>query len=325
MRLSCSVSLAVALVAAAGPVSAAIVGGGGSSATDCVLVLDIPGANKPAPPRAPKSVDCVDGDSTCDADELRNGECIFPLQVCANSSMIDGCSADTVNSAVVDHSVDNSGDPRFDVDFQALQSRLNGLGLPTMSPDRCTLSSSMTVKLRGPDSNSVMKRQKKILRITTIGATAAGDAKDVDKVKFTCRPEGDAVYLPTDLYTGTFDRIRKQVFVQSCALPTCHDSDTHQGGLILLPGSAYSNIVGVTPTNVAAAGDMLDRITPGDPAASFLYRKITNDLAAGYDAPMPYQRPALDPSLIELIRLWIIGDGTLGPAPETGWVVGTEQ
>ena len=55
-------------------------------------------------------------------------------------------------------------------------------------------------------------------------------------------------------------------------------------------------------------------------------RKITNDLPGlSYGEAMPLNRDPLDPSLIELIRLWILGDGILGPAPETGWVAGTDQ
>ena len=40
---------------------------------------------------------------------------------------------------------------------------------------------------------------------------------------------------------------------------------------------------------------------------------------------MPLDEDPLDPELVELIRLWIEGDGVLGPAPETGWVEGTDQ
>ncbi|HEY2773889.1 MAG TPA: hypothetical protein VGK20_07540 [Candidatus Binatia bacterium] len=328
MHRSC-ITLAVASLLALATATAAratLIGGGGSPSGDCVLALDVDGANKPAAPKIPKSVDCVDGDSTCDADGLRNGRCEFPLRLCANSTSFDSCTSDTAYSVVVDHAVDNGIDRRFDTDFQALQSRTAALNLPTMAPDRCTLTSSITVKLRGPDSSNVMKLNRKVLRITTDGATASGPVTDVDTVKFTCRPEGDGVYLPTDLYTGTFDRISQQVFAQTCAVAGCHDSNSHTGNLILLPGSAYSNLVGVTPDNPSASMDSsLHRVTPGDPSKSFLYLKITGNLLPDYGVQMPKDKPALDPSLIEMIRLWIIGDMTNGQAPETGWVPGTDQ
>lgn len=318
--------LATFFFAAAVPAAqAATVGGGGSSTSDCAVVLEIPGANKPAPPKAPKSVDCVDGDVACDGDGLRNGECVFPLQLCANSTALAGCTPDHIDTITVDHAVDDGSDPRFDNDFLALQLRATGLGLPTFSSDDCTLSSAVTVKLRGPDSSGRMKSNRKILAVSSTGGLASGSVSDKDKVKFNCRPEGDGIYLVTDLYSGTFDRIRKQVFAQSCAISACHDSESHTGELILLPGAAYSNLVGVTPDNTAAATDLLDRVTPGDENMSLLYRKISGIPPVAYGSRMPLDEAPLAPDVIELIRKWIVGDGVLGPAPETGWVAGTDQ
>lgn len=317
--------LAISMVVlSTGSSFATTVGGGGSSSKDCALVLEIPGANKPAPPKIPKAIDCIDGDPTCDDDGLRNGECSFGLQLCANSTAFESCMPDTVETIVVDHSDDNAGDRRFDVDFQALQLRANSL-TPSFSTDDCSLTSSITVRLLGPDSSNVMKRNRKSLRVTSEGQLAGGSVRDVDKVKFTCRPEGDAVYLPLDLYTGTFDRIRKQVFVQSCATSGCHDSEGNQGGLILLPNAAYGNLVNVTPFSSGAAADLLKRVTPGDEAMSFLYLKLTGELEPNYGDRMPKDEGPLDPELIEIIRLWIIGDVTNGQAPATGWVPGTDQ
>ena len=104
-----------------GPASAEIVRGGGSSVTDCVMVLDIPGANKPAPPKVPKSVDCIDGDPSCDDDGTRNGQCVFEVRACINSTMFPECQPDNVTASVVDHAVDDGTDPKFDNDFLALQ------------------------------------------------------------------------------------------------------------------------------------------------------------------------------------------------------------
>lgn len=303
---------------------AATVRGGGSTATDCVLVLEIPGANFPAPPKTPKAVDCTDGNPTCDGDGLRNGQCVFSVQLCVNSTALEDCMGDGVDNVTVDHAVDDGDDPRFDVDFQSVQGRADAI-VPTTQLDRCAIASSITVPLLGPDSSNVMKKNRKSLRITSYGTTATNDVRDVDKVKFTCRPEGDGVYLPIHLYTGTFDRIRKQIFSQTCAVSACHDSESHQGDLILLAGSAYGNIVNVVPDNPAAAGDSLMRITPGDPNMSFLYRKLADDLEDEYGDRMPYLQGPLDDSLIELIRLWIIGDVPNGPAPAEGWVAGTDN
>jgi hypothetical protein len=40
---------------------------------------------------------------------------------------------------------------------------------------------------------------------------------------------------------------------------------------------------------------------------------------------MPLLGPDVSSQLQEIIRLWIAGDGITGPAPETGWVTGTDQ
>ena len=326
MRNAATPALLVAVtILVSTPAGAVIVGGGGSTTTDCMAVFDAPGANQPALPKAAKNVDCVDGDLACDADGLRNGECNFSIQVCLNSTALATCSADSVATLTVDHAADN-GDPKFDPDFQALQTRVNALGLPNDVSDECTVSSTIRVPLRAPTSGNVFRKNKKKLGLTADGDVVSNaGVRDKDHMKFTCRPEGDGIYLPVELYTGTFDRIRQQVFAQSCALSGCHDSESATGNLILLPGAAYSQLVGVVPANVAAAGAGLQRIYPGDPTLSFLYRKITNDLDSGWGVPMPASGPAVSQQLIDIIQLWIIGDGVLGAAPENGWVAGTDQ
>jgi hypothetical protein len=303
---------------------AVLVGGGGSKSTDCMVVFDA-AANKPAPPKVPRQIDCVDGDVSCDADGLRNGECSFAVQLCLNSTVFASCAPDSITSVAVDHSADN-GDPKFDPDFQALQSRLTTLGLPNSDTDACTTSSTVRVALRPPTTGNKFRTQKKKVGIVANGdLIAKAGVVDKDKLKLTCRPEGDGIYLPADLYTGTFDRIRRQVFAPSCALSACHDSESVAGGLILLPGAAYSQIVGVVPANAVAAGAGQLRITPGDPALSYLYRKITADLETGWGSAMPLTGSPVPPQLIDILQAWIVGDGVLGAAPETGWVAGTDQ
>ena len=40
---------------------------------------------------------------------------------------------------------------------------------------------------------------------------------------------------------------------------------------------------------------------------------------------MPAAGSPVSQQLLDIIELWIVGDGVLGPAPETGWVPGTDQ
>ena len=106
------------------------IGGGGSSRTDCLLVLQAP-ANDP--PDRPKKVTCFDGAPSCDHDGIVNGVCEFQVAACANSTFNpDGCTPTGVASVTIDHAVHNAKDPKFDTEFQALQSRIDSkFELPT--------------------------------------------------------------------------------------------------------------------------------------------------------------------------------------------------
>jgi hypothetical protein len=316
-------ALALALAAAGAPARAQIVRGGGGRATDCISIFVAPSANTPAPPHVPRHVDCIDG-TDCDADGLENARCEFDVTLCVNSTGVTGCDPVRANTLTIDHANDN-GDPRFDVDFQALQSRADQLDLPgDETLDDCAASSTVTVVLRGPTAAGVRLPAKKKLTLSAFGFASGRAATDRDRIRFTCRPRGDGIYTSRDLYAGTFDRIAQEVFAPSCAKSGCHDSDTHQKDMILLPNAAYSQTVGVVPTTPAAAAAGLERIFPGDPHLSFIYRKITGDLEPGFGFPMPLTGPAVSPALTEIIRLWILGDGTIAPASATGWVVGTD-
>src|SRR5262249_28129661 len=99
------------------------IGGGGGFGGDCPL-----GPQGPAndAPDRPKKVTCVDGDPSCDHDGTLNGVCEFQVAACANSTFDpDRCTATGVASVTVDHAVDNANDPKFDTEFQALQSRID--------------------------------------------------------------------------------------------------------------------------------------------------------------------------------------------------------
>ncbi|MFQ5351853.1 MAG: hypothetical protein ACE5D3_02130, partial [Candidatus Binatia bacterium] len=110
---SSSAVLVAASMLFASIATAGLVGGGGSKRLDCMAVFDSPSANKPPPPRLPRSVDCVDGDPACDGDGLRNGRCVFELGLCLNSTGLPDCVPELVNGVAVDHAVDD-GDAKFD-------------------------------------------------------------------------------------------------------------------------------------------------------------------------------------------------------------------
>jgi hypothetical protein len=298
----------------AAPASAIVVGGGGSATTDCLLVFSVD-ANDP--PAHPHNIRCADGDP-CDLDGTVNGVCQFAVAACANSTALPRCTLNGVQSITVQHAEDN-GDPRFDPEFQALQSRItSAIDPPSTDADQCTTPSNFLIPVRGPLANGSCKSSKKTVKIATLSVVSGGKIyKDSDKIKLTCDP-APAGCDPRAFYSGTFDRIQKQVFDQSCAVSGCHDSQTNQANLVLETGAAYGNLVDVTPTNGSVPSDW-KRVLPGDSSRSFIYHKVTGDLTAGEGAQMPFGGPALDQHLIDIIMLWIDGN-----APDTGWVPGTD-
>lgn len=307
--------------------SALIVGGGGKASTDCLTVFDA-AANTPA--KKPRHVRCVDGDPACDADGAANGRCQFAVAVCANSTFDSRCTLAGVQAVTVLHAEDN-GDPKFDPDFQALQSRVDSaIDPPTTDVDRCTGASNLLVTVKGPFKGSSGKytcqRNTKTLQLITDGVVNGKAYTDTDTLKLTCDPE-PTVCNPQLLYTGTFDRIQRQVFNQSCAKSSCHDSQTTASELLLEVGASYGNLIDVVPLNPVASAapynwlrvKLLDA-TSGDPDASFLYRKVSGDLPErDMGVRMPRSSPKLHASLIEMIRLWIENG-----APQDGWVAGTD-
>src|SRR5262245_26673581 len=319
------VLLPALLLPCAPPVGALIVGGGGGIATECLTVFDAPANYRPEKPR---HVLCTDGDSSCDADGTVDGVCEFPVAVCANSTFDARCVYFGVASVEVDHAADN-GDPKFDPDFQAVQDRIDAQIPPdTTDPDVCTATTTIRVPVTGPLGSTCRRGTKKLrLRTTSTPPPASVPRTDKDKIKLMCEPAVSSGGCdPQVLFTGTFDRIQRQILNQHCAVSGCHDSQTFAGDMTLEEGTAYGSLVDVTPSKFAAAAAGWKRVTTtgpgtGDPATSFLFRKLTGDLPdASYGERMPFGKPKRDQQLIGLIELWI-GAG----APAVGWVPGTEE
>jgi hypothetical protein len=320
MRAALAASLAVAIALVGVSAGATMIGGGGSAAKDCLVALD---ADVNVPASAPRHVRCTDGDSSCDADRAVDGDCEFEVSVCANSTFDPSCALAGVQEITVEHALDN-GDPRFDPSFQALQTRIdNEIAPPTASPDECTAAATIRVPIKGPlgAGNHCGPRTKKI-KLTSRSQVIDGRVVlDRDRLKLTCLPAENGCD-PQDLYSGTFDRIQRQVFSQSCALSGCHDSQSQAAGQILEIGSAYGNIVNHPATNQAAidAGWLRVDVDPlPSLATSFLYHKITGDLpSTQFGERMPLGGRKLHRTLREIIALWIEAG-----APLDGWVDGT--
>lgn len=323
--------------ALASPAGATVVGGGGSSKIDCLLAFD---AAVNTPPTKPRNIRCADG-AACDLDGVVNGSCNFQVAVCANSGFNpSSCNLNGVRLVTVEHSVDN-GDPKFDPEFQALQTRIDSeIGpFPNTSTDTCTNATNFHVAIKGPFKNDKCKKNKKTIRIVTESTVAAGQGAiliDKDRIDLICDPppcELPGCMPPMSgcdpgvLFDSTYDRVQRQIFDQTCAVSGCHDSNSFvASGNLLLEASAFpGNLINRTPTNVNADGLGWKRITQidamtGDPDTSYIVHKLNGDFPGpGFGERMPFKRPKLDPTLINVITLWIQAG-----APATGWVAGTD-
>jgi len=322
-RIAVAALLTSALVARlASPVGAIIVGGGGSSRLDCLTTFD---AAVNTPLTKPRNVRCADG-AACDLDGVVNGVCQFQVGVCANSSFNpSACSLNGVRLITVEHSVDN-GDPKFDPQFQALQTRINSeiASYPNTTADKCTTATNFFVAIKAPLKYDKCKSNKKTIRLVTESTPAAGHGAilvDKDKIDLTCDPPVGGC-APRDLFTGTYDRVQRQIFKQSCAVSGCHDSNSFMNsGNLLLEASAFpGNLIDHVPTNADAAALGWKRITPTDPTNSYIVHKLNGDFpGTGLGSRMPKDRSKLDQTLIDVITLWIQAG-----APNTGWVPGTD-
>jgi hypothetical protein len=114
--------------------------------------------------------------------------------------------------------------------------------------------------------------------------------------------------LPTDPIVGggqppdptaTFTRIKTEIFAPTCSAVGCHGRIAPQEQLELTPAVAYANIVGVQSTEMP----QLKRVTPSDPANSYMYRKILGSGITG--DRMPQGGPYLNDAQIALVRDWI--------------------
>jgi hypothetical protein len=315
-----TIALCGSVVGGYGSAEATVVGGGGSSKSDCLVVFD---AAVNSPVSNPRDIRCADGDP-CDADGTVNGVCEFAISMCANSTFDPGsCSLAGVQSVQVDHADDN-GDPKFDPEMQALENRFHSdIGGPpdTDDVDECfNAPTNIHVVLKGPYANHRCSRNKKKIRVVSQSTLIQGKVyTDVDKMTLTCEPPLSGCD-PQLFYGGTFDRIQKQVFNQSCAVSGCHDSQSDQANLLLETGASLAQLVNVAPTTPAAAVLGWSRVVPGDPQTSFLVHKINGDLPGPeFGVRMPKDHKKLDRTLIDIITLWVQAG-----APDSGWVPGTD-
>jgi len=99
--------------------------------------------------------------------------------------------------------------------------------------------------------------------------------------------------------TATFTRVQNEIFTPTCASLGCHDTLGQQSSQVLAPGLSYAQTVNRPSVEMPS----LMRVVPGDPANSYLYRKITGAGITG--DRMPQGGPFLTDAQTKLVRDWI--------------------
>ena len=99
--------------------------------------------------------------------------------------------------------------------------------------------------------------------------------------------------------TATFTRVQNEIFTPTCGAIGCHDPIGKQENMILTAGRSYPLLVNVGSNQMPS----LKRVAPGDPANSYLYRKITGAGITG--DRMPQGGPYLTDAQTKLVRDWI--------------------
>jgi len=346
---------ALAAILLGDTVAAQIIPGGGPSATDCFVTYDShPAANNPH--ARPKAVLCADQDGACGDADARLGYCGYDVQLTLNSTNFAPCVPQDlpVGSLLIPFSgAANDDHPNHIPAFEPLQQFVDdqlplnaGAGDVDLMSGFFSVAVPMTIRFtgRGP----VFKTTSVTLHPTMCGMPLdlkghcpPGAAKDVDTFKLTCTPAIDPItklkISPCSGVASTFQQIQEQIFDRKCStLAGCHGSAISPHDLCLKSSCngdtrhAYSDLVGVDPTNEAALGDGLKRVVAGDPGHSLLVHKINgaaqlNDhmgAVGAYGLRMPYnnpyagrKRPKLSGGEVQLITDWIMHG-----APESGLV-----
>lgn len=99
--------------------------------------------------------------------------------------------------------------------------------------------------------------------------------------------------------SATLTRVQNEVFTPTCANIGCHHPLGQQSQMVLTAGRSYADTVNVSSVEMPN----LMRVAPGDPASSYLYRKITGAGITG--DRMPLSLPPLNDAQIRLVRDWI--------------------
>ncbi len=117
------------------------------------------------------------------------------------------------------------------------------------------------------------------------------------------QPDGSGEPPIVHTYAPTYTAIWDEIFIPTCALVFCHGGSDADYLVLVNEQRGYQSMFHdkVGP-DCASLG--IPHVTPGDPAKSLLYRKIT-DAPCGSRMPNFYGNPPLDPREVDQIKRWI--------------------
>jgi hypothetical protein len=128
--------------------------------------------------------------------------------------------------------------------------------------------------------------------LTLVGAAGCGGT-----VRSPTEPAGGSVGAPA----LAFSQIQAGIFTPSCAKSGCHASSAASGGLVLEAGLSYGQIVG----RPAQEDAQLDYVRPGNPEASYLFKKVRGDPDISGNRMPRDGPPFLTPQQIAGLAAWI--------------------
>jgi hypothetical protein len=143
-----------------------------------------------------------------------------------------------------------------------------------------------------------------VLLTIVFASGCAGNGEELDQNGRPATPGSAGTGLTAD-----FNSIQDNVFTPVCT--QCHAGATAPRGLRLDAGNSYALLVGVASSQVPS----VQRVQPGNPAASYLIQKLLGTAAVGQR--MPLGGPFLSQSTIDVISEWI-RNGAPRPAAFTG-------
>jgi hypothetical protein len=120
----------------------------------------------------------------------------------------------------------------------------------------------------------------------------------------TATPSETPTATATTNPDATLENIQETIFTPRCAMPTCHDSASNMGDLVLEPATSFQELVDVMPFNINARNAGLLRVDPGNPDDSFLVIKLEGP-PIEFGFRMPLTGDPLSAEDIQLIRDWI--------------------